>query len=335
MTRSVLLPMAVSFAVASLVFPLFRSLANRWNILDRPAGPLKKHDHPVPYLGGCMVFCGVAAAMALYPGQIPPELRGLILGTSLMLLVGLVDDLRPVSPYLKLACQALSAAIAVWGGLRVSIVFLPLSVNLALTCLWMVAITNAFNIIDVHDGLCSGTAVMISVGLILVSLFTTLYDKTFVTVSAAALFGAGLAFFIVNRPPARMFLGDAGSLPIGFFLAGLAIGESYTPDHPVGLFVPFLLFLVPMYDLLFVVVMRLARGLSPLRGSPDHVAVRLRHLGWSDGQVLAALLAISAISACLSPGVVFLPMPYATFLAVCAALAAIGVGWALARIRPA
>lgn len=250
-----------------------------------------------------------------------------------MFFIGLADDLKPISPYSKLTFQFLAATLLILGDLHVSIVAFPPALNYFLTYLWVMAITNAFNIIDVHDGLCGGTAVIISSGLWLVSVFTPFYDKTFVAVSAAAIAGATLAFYRVNFPPARMFLGDAGSLMLGFLLSALAIGESYTLDHLVGILVPFILFLVPIYDLIFVVVIRLAKGKSPIRGSPDHVAVRLRRLGWSDKRVLLSMLALSATAAILCPGVVFLSFPYAAFLAACAVLACIGIGVALAGIK--
>lgn len=280
------------------------------------------------------VFAGVLAGALVYPDHWPTDLAGLLIGAAVIHLVGLADDLRPVSPYTKLAFQFIATTLMMMGGIHVSIYALPPYANYFLTYLWMMAITNAFNIIDVHDGLCSGTACVIAAGLILVSVFTVLYDKTTVTVAASAVLGSTAAFFLVNRPPARMFLGDAGSLTIGFLLAGLAIGESYTPDHLVGLLVPFILFLVPIYDLIFVVAVRWLKGLSPIRGSPDHVAIRLRHLGWSDSRVLYGLLILSAAAAVLSPGVVFLPLPYALFLASCALIVAAGLGIVLYGIKP-
>ena len=214
MIRNVLIPMVASFLSAGVAIPLFRWLAGRFDVMDRPAPPLKTHGRAVPYLGGGVVVAGVAFGLLMYPGRMPPELSGLLGGAFILFLVGLADDLRPISPYVKLVLEGFATALAIAGGLRVSIVALPPAANYFLTVVWMLAMTNAFNIIDVHDGLCSGTASLISAGLLLVSVFTTLFDKTFVTVSAAALAGASAAFFLVNRPPARMFLGDAGSLPM-------------------------------------------------------------------------------------------------------------------------
>lgn len=332
MWQSVVAPFLVSFLSAACSIPLWRWAAHRFDILDYPATPLKTHGQPIPYLGGGIVCTGLAFGFLVHPGNLPSELVGLISGTAMIFCVGLADDARPLSPYVKLTFQFIAVTLCILGGIHVSVVALPPTVNYFLTYLWMMAITNAFNIIDVHDGLCSGTAVLVSLGLLLVSIFTPLFDKTFVTVSASALAGATLAFFQVNRPPAKMFLGDAGSLPIGFLLSGLAIGESYTLDHNVGFLVPFILFLVPIYDLIFVVVVRLAKGQSPIRGSPDHVAVRLRRLGWSDRRVLVSLLGLSAAAAVLAPGVVFLPFPYAAFIAFCAVSACIGIGIAMSRI---
>lgn len=329
MLQTILIPLAISFLVACLSIPVFRTMARSLDILDYPAAKLKSHARPVAYLGGGVVAIGVMAG--LWAGLVrlpvfPPELQGLLIGAAAMFCIGLADDLKPLSPYPKLAFQFLATTLAILGGLHVSIQALPPALNYFLTYLWMLAMTNAFNIIDVHDGLCSGTAILISVGLLLVSCFTPLYDKTFVTVTAVTLLGALTAFFLVNRPPATMFLGDAGSLTIGFLLGGLAIGESYTLDHLAGIWVPFILFIIPIYDLVFVVVVRLIKGLSPIRGSPDHVAIRLRRIGWSDPRVLWSLLGLSGAAAALSPGVVFFPARYAAFLAGCTVLALLGIG---------
>lgn len=335
MIRTILLPSVVSFLISLIMVPVFRLVANRYGIMDRPRPPLKMHGRCVPYLGGCAVFLGFLAGLATYPGEIPVELVGLGVGASILFILGMFDDIRPLSPYPKFFFQFIAVGIAVKCGIHVDIKAFPVELNYALTFLWMVAMTNAFNIIDVHDGLCSGTASLVATGLILVSIFTSLFDHTFVTVAASCLLGATLSFFLVNTPPARMFLGDAGSIPIGFLLSGLAVGESYTTEHhAMGLLVPFLLFLVPIYELLFVVVVRIRKGLSPIRGSPDHVAVRLRRLGWTDWQVLGCLLGVSFVAVALAPGVVFFPLPYASFLAVCAVFAGVGVGVWLARIRP-
>lgn len=325
---------ALSFIVTTLLIPAAMQLARRWDILDYPTGELKTHAEPIPYLGGLALAGGVLAATAVYARKVgfPSELCGLMAGTAVILFLGLSDDLKPLSPYVRLAIQALAAALVVKGGIRVQIQALPHEANLAITFIWLVGVTNAFNLIDVHDGLCSGTAMIVSLGLVLVAHFTPIYDRTYVAVAAGALAGAALAFLNVNHPPAKMFLGDAGSLTAGFWLASLAIAESYTVQHPVGFIVPLILFIVPLYEIVFVVILRILSGRSPLRGSPDHIAIRLRSLGWTPRRVLWSMLGVSLIGALLAPMVAFLPMQIALFEAAAALCGALALGWALARI---
>jgi hypothetical protein len=145
-------------------------------------------------------------------------------------------------------------------------------VGVVLTIFWVVAVTNAINLVDIMDGLAGSLITLACLGFILVSLPN---EAMYVNVAAAVLGGALLGFLPYNWRPARIYLGDTGSLFAGFLLAGVALGENYTGVNNVGLLAPLLILGVPLYDTLLVIVLRLLKGKSPFLGSNDHVALRL------------------------------------------------------------
>jgi len=165
---------------------------------------------------------------------------GLLVGGTIMVLTGLVDDLRDLSPGPKIIIQVIASCIIVASGIRISVAALPAWLNVLLTIFWLVGITNAFNIIDIMDGLAAGIGFVACVVFFIIALRTRpdiapFEVKDFIAYPAAALAGALLAFWIYNRPPARIFMGDMGSLFIGFTVGVIAIGESYTQKNIMGL----------------------------------------------------------------------------------------------------
>ena len=292
----------VALLAAWLLTPLVRRLALALGVVDRPDHRLKTHARPMPYLGGLVILLGVAAGWAVFIGCGAPlpvhdRARSVVigLGTLLMALLGLWDDRRNLSPWTKLVWQSLIAGFVAAFGLRMQLVMLPDWLNFILTVVWLVGMTNAFNLIDIMDGLASGVAVIAGLLLYLLAVTTPLYDKTFVAVWSLALAGAAAGFLRHNCRPAKIYLGDMGALAIGFLLATLAIGESYTSSTVLGLLAPLLVLAIPLYDTFYVIVLRLLARKSILRGSRDHCALRLRRLGLSVEQTVLTLYAIALL----------------------------------------
>lgn len=257
--------------------PLMRQAALQFGILDRPNGALKTQEGAVPYLGGLAVFLAYLIALAV-TFEFSHAVLGILLSGTLMLLLGLVDDLGVLSPFEKLAGQILAVLALMKAGLFVKLAFLPMPVALALSVLWLLTVTNALNIIDIMDGLASGVAAIAALLLAGVAVHN---NEPMVAAMSAALCGSLLGFLRYNRRPARIYLGDSGSLFIGLTLSALAMNGHYTVHNWVGMLVPVMILGVPLLDLAFVFLVRLSKGLSPFRGSPDHLALRLRRLGWS------------------------------------------------------
>jgi UDP-GlcNAc:undecaprenyl-phosphate GlcNAc-1-phosphate transferase len=289
----------ISFVLAASLAlyttPLMRHAALQFGILDRPHGPLKSQREPVPYLGGLAVFSAYLVTLSIM-FEFSHAVLGILLAGTLMLLVGLIDDLGVLSPWAKLASQFIAVIALIKAGVFIKLVFVPPLAALALSALWFLAVTNAFNIIDIMDGLASGVAAIAAVFFALVAIA---HGEAMVAVMAAALAGSLVGFLRYNSAPARIYLGDSGSLFIGLTLAALATNGGYTRSNLVGVLTPVIFLGVPLFDLAFVSILRLEQGLSPLRGSPDHFALRLRRAGYGVRRTVlvtyAATLVLGAV----------------------------------------
>ena len=259
----------VSYLVATALTPLIRRMALRVGAVDHPSSR-KIHESATPQLGGVAVYlafliailantAGLAAPLVLNEGML-----GVLAGGTLLLLIGVRDDIRPVPATVKLVVQIVAAAIVIWAGKLLT--FFPHSVwgdalNVLLTVLWIVGITNAFNFFDGMDGLATGMAIIIAFFLGVVAFQTNQPALAWV---AVALVGAGLGFLPYNfRPkdPATIFLGDAGSTFLGFTLACLAVKGNWADHNPiVSVSTPILIFGILIYDMVHTTFERIYLG---------------------------------------------------------------------------
>jgi UDP-GlcNAc:undecaprenyl-phosphate GlcNAc-1-phosphate transferase len=275
--------LAVFFATALLTLvltPLALRIAVRRDIVDRP-GPIKAQPSPVPYLGGTAILVAftvavLAAAVLRKPTSGLDELA-IILGLALLLgVVGLVDDLRGLSAWFRLLLEV-AAGIVVWATPAGAQLFTADVPNLLVTVLWIVGITNAFNLLDNMDGLSAGVA-----GVAAAFLFVMAAEngQFLVGTLAIALAGCAAGFLRSNFHPARIYMGDSGSLFLGFLLAVLALKLDFVAaPRIVALGVPVILLGVPVCDTVLVILTRLRHGTSPFLGGRDHISHRLVHVG--------------------------------------------------------
>ena len=325
------LSLAVAFALAVGLTPIVRRWARRRDFVDRPGGPggHKAHERPTPFGGGIAITVGVivpiaavlVAARCSSPqpggffeaftawapdalhwlggiGQKTPEALAIIAGALVMHLLGLMDDHRPLPPMLKLVVQAVTALVLTgWFGVRAAEALGPV-VAVVVSSLWIVALTNAFNFMDNMDGLSAGVAVIAAM-VLAVSAF--LAGQVFVPCLLLLVAGAVGGFLVYNFPPASIFMGDAGSLVVGYLLAVCTILTTfYDPDMgrtPFGVLVPLVVFAVPLYDMGSVIVYRLHLGVSIFRSDRRHFSHRLVRRGLSPRlAVLTVYLATLATS---------------------------------------
>jgi len=286
--------------ILSLIFtPAARAAAQVFDVLDHPHTAVKTHKQPVPYLGGVAICLAFALSMlwirvlTSFPTGTLHSLRGVLLGAVLIAILGLVDDVKRFGLHYrtKFFFQIAAALLVVSFGVRIKFIDPPWFAS-AVTVLWIVGLTNAFNLIDIMDGLASGFTVVAAAAFLFISLPT---EEIYVNFAAAALCGATLGFFPYNISKRyKIFMGDSGSLMLGFVCSSLALGTSYGGKSKLAVFAPLLILALPIYDTLLVSVCRLRRGTSPFVGSKDHFPLRLEALGWKRPAILTFSLCAAA-----------------------------------------
>lgn len=280
-----------SFAVSLIITCLARKLAIRLSIFDKPITSIKTHKKPTPYLGGVGIFMGFLLSLVLiryfthFPSGTLRTLRGLFIGGSCIVALGLIDDIKPRGLHfsVKLFLQIVIAILLINYDVRIKFLK-PAYFADILSVFWIVGIINAMNIIDVMDGLSSGVAAIASLTFLLIALPT---EEIYVNFASAALAGACLGFIPYNLSTRyKIFMGDTGSLFLGFTLAALSVGTSYTKMNAIALYAPILILGIPLYDTCLVTYLRLRKGKSPFLGSKDHFTLRLEIMGYSRKQII-------------------------------------------------
>jgi UDP-GlcNAc:undecaprenyl-phosphate GlcNAc-1-phosphate transferase len=286
----------VALLLSLAITLLCERMARRLGVVGHPRED-RWHRESVPLLGGLAIMVAVvvvAGGMGTNLARFGPlVVLALVMGG-----VGLVDDVKTLRPQTKLAAQIVVAAILIQLGTPLALTPVPV-VNVLLTLLWVVGITNAFNLLDNMDGLAAGVAALTAVFRLALFLIDGDRDGAWMM---AGLLGAVGGFLIRNYPPAKIFMGDAGSLFLGFYLGGVSVVSDYAHTRGVVavLVFPVLLFLVPILDSAFVTVTRLLSGQSVAQGGRDHTSHRLIALGISERQALIVLLGVSAVSGLLA-----------------------------------
>jgi UDP-GlcNAc:undecaprenyl-phosphate GlcNAc-1-phosphate transferase len=282
-----------SFILSLYLTPLMRKAALQFGIVDKPDGRLKKHKEPMPYLGGIAIYLAFLLALAFsFTPEFNKEVLGLLLAGTIVLLLGFIDDLGFLKTWVKFAGQLIAVLVLVKSGIFIKLVFLPTYVSIPLTFLWLVGTINAFNIIDVMDGLAAGVAFFASVAFFCVAL---LNGRIMIAIVAITLAGSLLGFLRYNFKPAKIFMGDAGSMFLGLIIGAIAMIGSYTEKNVLGFLAPVVILLIPIFDMFQVICVRCCKGIPPYRGSPDHYALRLRAAGLSVQGVISLSYGAAAI----------------------------------------
>ena len=318
--------------VSVVLTPLALRLALRWQILDRP-GAIKAQASPVPYLGGAAIVVSFAAVVAVAAVVRPPVsgLWGLfvLLGMAVCLsLMGLADDIRGLGPWVRLAVEAAAAAGVLATGSRAQ-VFGNHVADEVVTVLWIVGVTNAFNILDNMDGLSAGVAAISALSLFVVAY---LNGQFLVAVMALALVGCAAGFLRHNFHPARIYMGDAGSLFLGFMLSVLCLRLRTNPETRITFFVPILILGVALFDTCLVTVTRLVHRRSPLSGGRDHTSHRLVFVGIPVPAAVSLIYAVAAALGWMAVVMVRIDRPSSFILMGLIAAVAVFLGTLLAMV---
>lgn len=329
----------------SFVFTRYvRDVANRRGWVAVPSQERHLHSVPLPRLGGVAIFVSFSLSMvaAAVMGSLLPQLHGafplrtvltILVPGLLVFLLGVYDDLYTVGPYTKFAVQGVAATMLFAGGLRIlniPVLFgdhqLPWFVGLPFTILWVLAITNAFNLIDGLDGLAAGSALFSTLVAFVVAL---LNGYSMVTMMTIALAGAILGFLRYNFNPATIFLGDSGSLFIGFLLSALALAGAQKAPTIVAVAIPVVSFGLPILEASLSVLRRLIGGRPVFTADREHIHHKLLQHGFTHSQVVIVLYGVSAVFALLS---LFLLWPTGSSLGLVLAVLGIGIWIGVQRL---
>jgi len=271
--------------------PIARQAALKYGIVDAPDGRLKHQQEPVPYFGGLAIYLGFLMSLA-FTFEFRHDVLGIVLGGTIVVMLGLIDDFGVLTPATKLVGQLLAVFVLIKSGIRIEIAALPDWLDIMLTVFWMVGLINAFNLLDIMDGLSAGVGAVSASCLLVVALLQG--DQT-IAVMLVALIGSLVGFLRYNWHPARIYMGDTGAMFIGLLLGAMTMIERYPNDHPLSLLTPVFILGIPIFDTLFVMYIRYRRGLPIFWGSPDHVAIRLRHWGLSVPQIVITSYVATAV----------------------------------------
>ena len=294
--------LVTAMVVSLITTPVVKNLAFKVGAVDVPKDNRRMHDHPIPRMGGLAIFFGFILSALLYVEMIP-QFRGMLLGGVIIVVLGIFDDIYALGAKFKLVIQIIAALVAVLSGNVIEIISNPnvFSPNpwwdlgwlsYPATVLWIVAITNAVNLIDGLDGLACGVSTISALTMLVISLAVA--DAP-VAIVMAALAGACIGFLPYNLNPAKIFMGDTGSTFLGFILAVMSIQGLFKFYTIISFAVPFLMLGLPIFDTCFAFIRRIAHGQSPMRPDRSHVHHRLIDMGFNQKQAVAVLYIISAI----------------------------------------
>lgn len=316
------------FLLGIYIIPIIIKAARKIGFVDAPDGCLKHQKEPIPYLGGLAIFISFITTLGLcYPFE--NQALWLLLGTTLLLCIGLIDDLKVLQPSQKFFGQFIAVLCFLKGEFSLKTPFFSSFLNIFLSAFWMLSIINAFNLVDVMDGLCATLAIISATTFGVIAFAAGKYS---VSVLLAAFIGSVLAFLVYNKPQARIYMGDAGSLFIGGFLAAVPLLFNWDAslfawhsnhitivDHIIKplfelFFIPAFILGVLLLEGLGLFIIRSYLGIPFYKGSPHHFSIYLQRRGWSRYQVLAFAASVSLI---LSTCAMFFLYRYISFSVLC------------------
>ncbi len=304
---AVALAAAVAVIIALATTPVAMQLATRLGAIDMPGkkgtdSERHLHSQPTPRMGGLAIYLGFFFSVLLFV-PMGRKMGSMLIGATVVVILGILDDIHDLKAGQKFLVQCVAAAIAVLGGneitffSRLSMASNPGHFNLGwlsgpVTLVWIVLITNAVNLIDGLDGLAAGVSTISAISLVVIALG---YSNAHVAIITGALAGACVGFLPYNITPAKIFMGDTGSTFIGYILAVASIQGLFKFYAIISFVIPFFMLGLPIFDVCYAVLLRLSHGESPLKADRKHVHYRLLDMGFSKKQTVAVLYICSAI----------------------------------------
>ncbi|MDR0930624.1 MAG: undecaprenyl/decaprenyl-phosphate alpha-N-acetylglucosaminyl 1-phosphate transferase [Clostridiales bacterium] len=303
----------VAFLLAFATTPIVKIFAERIGAMDIPKDSRRVHNHPIPRLGGLAIFYSFLIAILCFC-DITIPIRGILLGAVIIVTVGVIDDLTNLPAWSKLLFQIIAASVVILHGVTIEFFTNPFNtesyINLGfwsipITLIWIIGITNAVNLIDGLDGLAVGVSSITAISLLVISI---IMNESGIAILSIALAGSGFGFIPFNFYPAKIFMGDTGSMFLGYMLACISLLGLFKVYALLSFAVPFLILALPIFDTVFAIFRRLAKGQSPMTPDRGHMHHRLIDRGFTQKQAvtilytLSSLLSLSAVVLMLNGG---------------------------------
>jgi UDP-GlcNAc:undecaprenyl-phosphate GlcNAc-1-phosphate transferase len=288
---AVLVVFVIALGVTAVSIPGIRRLAISLGFVDAPA-QRKMHSTPIPLMGGVAIYLGAILAIALFSNRVAGSITGVLIALSIVALVGLIDDRVGLPAWAKLGGQFIAFLVLLYYGIHVQLP-IPDLANYAITFIWLAGISNAINFLDNMDGLSAGVSAVAASFMLLLAVTN---GQILVSALAAALLGSCLGFLRYNFKPAQIFMGDAGSLFLGYSLAIIGLQLRFPSNsNIVTWMVPVLILGLPIFDTTLVVFSRIRRGVSPNTAGKDHTSHRLVARGFSQREAVLFLYLIGGV----------------------------------------
>lgn len=296
------LPMIIAFVISLFFTPIAIKIAHHVNAIDIPKDERRIHKKPIPLLGGLSIFLSVMVSLVIFSEIETTKIVGIIVGSSIIVFMGFIDDIKPVPAKVKFLVQIICAFILVFSNIRITglssilkvseTIVLDDFIGVVLTVFWIVGITNTLNLIDGVDGLSAGIASISSITIAYIAFINNRYDMAIVTLMVA---GGCLGFLPFNFNPAQIFMGDTGSLFLGYILAAISIEGTLKSATAITFFAPVLALGIPILDTSMAIVRRVLRKQSPFAPDKEHLHHKILNIGMGQRKTVLILYSINIL----------------------------------------
>lgn len=295
----------ISFIFTFATTPLVRRLAYRIGAVDVPKDKRRVHKRPTPRIGGLAIVFGFIVAVLCFGGDFSKEFISILIGAAILCILGVIDDCKALDAKLKFVVQIVAALVVVfYGDIRISVfsnpnvfseapfLVLPMWLSVTVTVIWIVFMTNAVNFIDGLDGLAAGVSAIMSMSMVFIAIT---YHEYEIALMGIAIMGSCFGFLPFNFNPAKIFMGDTGSMFLGYMLSVLSVQGMFKSYAVISFAVPLIMLGLPLFDALFAMLRRVLTGKNPMSADRGHLHHRLYDMGFSQKQTVFILYAISGV----------------------------------------
>lgn len=292
----------ISIVISAVLTPLVKKFAVKIKVIDIPKDNRRIHKKPIPLLGGLAIYFSFILTLILKAGSVSRSEIGIIIGATIIVIGGFLDDKFDIRPWQKLLIQIASALSLIVYGIRIQLITNPISsselyisigiLSIPLTIIWVVGITNALNLIDGLDGLAAGVAFISAITIFIIAVLNNRAEAAVLTI---ILSGAILGFLPYNFNPATIFMGDTGAQLLGFLLAAISIEGAIKSAAAFAIAVPILALGIPIYDVLFAMIRRKLNGRPIMQADKGHLHHRLLDMGLTQRQAVVIMYLVSAV----------------------------------------